>query len=334
MPGDSPLDTPAKSALGRIVRHSPASNLAGVSWGVLAVGIFAFIYLAGKLTGSEASALQIMWLRYVGGLATVVVLMAVTRTRLEQLATMQAPVHALRAAMGAAGGSSGVYAATHMPVVSASAIGLLDGAFTVALGVLLLKERVSGRQYAAAALCLFGAAMVVLSKGALDGFDRSTLVPATVALAGALFVAIESLLIKRLARSERLIPVLFYVNLFGALIMTAPGWLSWSDAAPSHLALFLALGPLAISGQACNILAFRLSDVAVLGPVRYSWIVFGLAFGWFFFGESITVIGLAGTALVLAGGLWLALARVAEAPASTTAPQRDPGPASSRVSKD
>lgn len=153
MSDQAPPDTSAKPAFDGVVHHTAASNLAGVSWGVLAVGIFAFIYLAGKLTGSTASTLQIMWLRYLGGLATVVALILVTRTRRAQLATMQAPVHALRAAMGAAGGVSGMYAATHMPVVSASAIGLMDGAFTVALGVFLLKERVSGRQYAAAALC-------------------------------------------------------------------------------------------------------------------------------------------------------------------------------------
>lgn len=176
--------------------------------------------------------------------------------------------------------------------------------------------------------------MVVLSKGALDGFDRSMLWPASVALGGALFVAVESLLIKRLARSEGLIPVLFYVNLFGALIMTLPAWLSWSNPAPWHLALFLLLGPLAISGQACNIKAFRLSDVAVLGPVRYSWIVFALAFGWFFFGEGVTVVGVAGTALVLIGGLWLALTRVAEAPAPTTRPEPGDASADRRVSKD
>lgn len=301
-----PLPPPRSNQPGARV----ASNLAGVAWATLAVGLFAFIYLSGKLAGDPAPAAQIIWLRYLGGLSTVLLLLVGTGARVGALRTTQAPVHALRAAAGGLGGMAAVYAATHMPVVSASAIGLMDGVFSIALGVALLGERVAGRQYAAAAVCLLGAAAVVVGRGALDGIGQQSVLqalPALVALAGAFAVAVESVLIKKLARSERLLPVLLYVNLFGALFFAWPALAAWSTWVPAHLALFLLLGPLAIAAQSCNILALRHCDVAVIAPVRYAWIVFGMAFGAVLFDERIGPADLFGAALVLAGGVWLAL---------------------------
>lgn len=285
-----------------------ASNLAGVAWATLAVGLFAFIYLSGKLTGNQAPATQIIWLRYVGGLATVLLLLlAAARTRAGSLRTRQAPVHALRAAAGGLGGMAAVYAAAHMPVGSASAIGLMDGVFSIVLGVGLLGERVSGRQCAAAGVCLLGAAAVLVGRGALDGIGALPLLAVLAALAGAFAVAVESVLIKKLARSEHLLPVLLYVNLFGALLFAGPALAAWAALAPAHFALFLLLGPLAIAAQSCNILALRHCDVAVVAPVRYVWVVFGIAFGALLFDEGIAPTDLGGAALVLAGGLGLAL---------------------------
>jgi len=66
------------------------------------------------------------------------------------------------------------------------------------------------------------------------------------------------------------------------------------------------LGLIAFVAQACNIRAFRISDVAVIGPVRYSWIIFGALFGALFFGEKPDVTTYIGIVFILLSGLWLA----------------------------
>lgn len=286
------------------VRQTPASNLAGAAWAALAVGIFAFIYVSGKFTASPASALQIIWLRYVGGLVCMLMIWGVRR---QPLSTHQVHVHAARALAGGLGGAAAVHAATQMPVAAASAIGLMDGVFTVALGILLLKERVSARQYAAAVLCLIGALAVVWGRGDSQAWEAVQAGPALVALGGAFLVAVESLLIKRLARSESLLSTLVYVNVFGTLIFGVPVVPSWVELPAGHLVLFLSLGPMALVAQGCNILALRRCDVALIGPVRYLWVVYGLVLGATLFDETPTPAALAGAALVVAGGLWLAL---------------------------
>ncbi|MBL6431817.1 MAG: hypothetical protein HPM95_14470 [Alphaproteobacteria bacterium] len=87
--------------------------------------------------------------------------------------------------------------------------------------------------------------------------------------AGAVLIAVESILIKTLARSERAIIVLFYVNLFGMLLFAGPALWQWQPVPAALTGAFVLLGPIAILAQVCNIQAFRLSDAALIGPVRY-----------------------------------------------------------------
>lgn len=285
------------------------TNLRGVLWATGGVGIFALIYVSGRLSGGVASALQIMWLRYIGGFITMSLLWASGGRDAGRLSTNQRLLHACRAATGGYGGVAAVYAAANMPVASASSIGLLDGLFTVFLGVLILSERVTVSQWTATLFSLGGALIVVGAQGAFSQLTSEFIVPAAVALLGALLVSAEGILIKTLVRSEPALVVLFYVNLFGCLFLAVPGLAQWSAITIPWSLAFLALGPLAIVGQYCNIRAYRLAAASVVGPIRYTWIIYGALFGALIFNESVTPEMLGGIGLVLFGGVWLALLR-------------------------
>ncbi|WP_415817221.1 DMT family transporter [Bordetella tumbae] len=287
-----------------------ASNLNGVLWALAGMGLFSFIYVSGKLSGTGASALQIMWLRYVGGFATMALALLTQRDIARALSTTQPVLHACRAAAGGIGGVAAIFAAAHMPVASASAIGLLDGLFTVLLGVIILREHVSPRQWMGTIVSLTGAMTVVGSQGAFSVWGTDSAGPALIALLGALLVALESILIKTLVRAESTFTVLFYVNFFGSLILAWPGLANWHGIPIQWLLAFLILGPVAILAQYCNINAFRRASASVVGPIRYSWVVYGAAFGMLFFNEPISLATGIGIALVLVGGGWLATSKV------------------------
>ena len=72
------------------------SNVKGVAWALIAVGLFSLIYVSGKLTGGATPALQIIWLRYVGGFATVAPLVFLRGGTWRAIATRQPHVHFLR----------------------------------------------------------------------------------------------------------------------------------------------------------------------------------------------------------------------------------------------
>jgi drug/metabolite transporter (DMT)-like permease len=272
-------ETKSPNVKNSLISAPPAEgNISGVLWAFFGVGLFGFIYISGRLSEGEVSAGQLIWFRYLGALMTVCAWLVVKPRRRSQIRSRQVPVHAVRAFAGGGGGMAAIYAAGHMPVASATAIGLMDGLFVVLLGVFLLRERFSALQWLAALVCLAGAVIVVLASGSVS-IRSSDWLPAAVALLGALMVAAESILIKKLARSEPSISVLFYVSLFGSLIFTLPAAMSWSELSFIEAAIFLLLGPIAIAGQLCGINVFRNADATLIGPIRYTRIIWAAFFG-------------------------------------------------------
>ncbi|VFR48547.1 Membrane protein [plant metagenome] len=284
-------------------------SAAAVGWAVLAVGIFTLIFTSGKLAGGQVPALQIMAMRYLGAFLMLAIWWLARGAQVASLRTQRPGRHVLRAFTGAAGTTAAMYAATHLPLASASALGLLDGLFTLALAVLLLHERPPLRLWLASLLCLAGALGVVVAQAGLPSAQGGSLAPVLVAVMGALFIACESLLLKTLSRSESSFTVLWYVNLIAAVLLLSVAALNWTPMSAGMTAAFLALGPLSLVAMLCNLRAFRLCDAAVIGPLRYTWIVFGLVFGWLLFGERPSAGALAGAAVVIAGGVWIARLR-------------------------
>lgn len=273
---------------------------------MLGTGLFSLAYLAGKLSGDIASVFQIVLLRYLGGSSILLMMTFRQRSLRSTLKTRRPGAHLVRSLCSGSGGFAAIYAATHLPAASASAIGLLDGVLIVLLGVVIFGERLSLIRAVAIALCLVGAPLVSLGGGLGAGLGGINAFPAGVALAGAALVAVETLLIKSLGRSERTLTMLLWVNLVGVLMFMAPGIAQWQAIPAELIVAFLALGPLTLLAQTANIRAFRLAEAGVVGPIRYLGIVFTAFLAWFAFGEELTLSGAIGCVIVLGGAAMLA----------------------------
>ncbi len=305
------------------MRHRSNAAL-GVLLALAAVALFTPIFAAGKFAGGAVPALAIIWMRYLGGIATVVAATAATRTPLAALSSPRPHLHAVRALCGAGGGALAIHAASVLPVADAAAIGLTEGLMIVALAALLLKERVTARHWLAGGLCALGAFLVVRATTQEGASGDRSLEGAAAAFAGAFLIALETVLIKVLARQERALAVLAHVNVIAAILFAVPAWvaaraagLGWAD-----LWVFALLGPVAITAQFLNILAFRLADASILGPVSYAWILFAAVLGYVAFGEVPGPGVAAGAVLIVAGGVWLATLPTS----SGGPPGRLPGP--------
>lgn len=284
------------------------SKIVAAAWVLGASLAFSLLYASGKLSGGLLPALQIVWIRYVSGFATVSGIALAQRLPPRQvLATGRRHLHVLRACCGAAGGGCSIYGATHMPLADASALALLQGVFTMALAVLLLGERLKWPQIMAALLCLGGAYVIVRGNSSLVAPSSPLeygLAPLAMIL-GAFLTACEIILIKVLSRHESMLSMLLHVNGFAALLLLLPVALLWTSAPWSVLAALCLLGPMAIIGQMCNVRAYRLVDAAFLAPFGYSSVAFGALIGWIFFGDLPSLTSWLGAGLIVAGGLVL-----------------------------
>lgn len=277
-----------------------------IAWVTMGTALFSLIFASAKFAEGSASSLQILFLRYIGGLATLLSVAALRGLRLSAYRSARPLSHFMRATFGASGGGALIYASAHMPIVDATAIGLLYVVFVIPLGVAVLKERLTNRQLGAIALCCAGAALVVASRGAFAGFHLGYALPAAIAVLGAALLAIEGLMIKMLAHSDRAMTALLHVNAFGILLMAGPAAMQWIPLSPANLAAFLMLGPIAVTAQYCIVQGYRLASLSIVGPVDYTWLIFAGLIGFVFFGEQPNWGVVAGATAIAAGGIMLA----------------------------
>lgn len=278
-----------------------------ILWVTVGTALFSLIFASGKFADGSAASFQILFLRYIGGLATLLIVVVLRRTRLETYRSPKPLAHFARAVFGALGGGALIYSSANMPIVDATAIGLLYVVFVIPLGVLVLKERLTIRHLGAVLLCCAGAAIIMASRGAFTEFSAAYVYPAGVAALGAALLAIEGLMIKMLSHSDRAMTVLLYVNAFGILLMAGPAALLWIPLSLQNALIFVMLGPLAVTAQFCIVRGYRLASLSIVGPVDYTWLIFAGLIGLLFFGEFPSWGAVAGSAVIAAGGILLAV---------------------------
>lgn len=282
-------------------------TILGIFLAVLGVALFMPVFAASKFTDIAVPAVAIIWARYLGGIATVSAAIVATRTPIASLRSAKPLQHLLRVALGSTGGVCAVHAASIMPVADAAAVGLSQGLMIVLLAGLILRERVAIGHWLAGSLSALGAYIVIRATATDAAAGDRALEGAVFAFLGAFLIACETLLIKVLARRETALGVLAYVNGMAAILFAIPALIAldmagirFADALP-----FLLLGPLAITAQYCNIVAYRKADAAILGPISYTWILFSTLLGYVWFGEVPGPGTAYGAVLIVAGGVWL-----------------------------
>jgi drug/metabolite transporter (DMT)-like permease len=286
--------------------HFDKTNFYAILWVLLSTGLFALIFAAAKFADGAVGTFQLLVLRYVGALVTVVALGDVRR--LADAATPRGVgAHFLRACCGCSAAAAITWATARMPVADASAFGCLYGVMIVILGRALLGERLRAGHSLAILIAFSGAAVVVLAGGAFQG--GVLLWPMAAAFASAVLLALEGVLIRLLSQREAARSVMFFVSLFGILLMSIPAAMEWRAAPVGVMLACVALGPVSVLAQYCTIRGYRMAPLSVVGPVDYSWLLFAALIGWVFFDETpgLGVI-LGGGLILLAGGL-LARAR-------------------------
>lgn len=280
-------------------------NAQAVLWVTASVGLFSIVFASGKFAGDSASPLQILFLRYVGGMITLLCIAFVSGYEIRKFASSTVHLHFYRVFCGAFGGVAIIYSSANMPIVDATAIGLLDTVFLILIGVFFLHERMTVVHWVAIGVCFAGAAIVMLSKGVFEDMNMSYGWPALIALVGAILIALESVLIKQFTRSEKRMTILLYANGFGILLLAIPAMLTWGSLEILYNMSFLVLGPIAIAAQYMTLRGYQLADLSVVGPVNYTWIIFAALIGFVGFNEYPTKGAVIGAIFIVVGGLLL-----------------------------
>lgn len=202
-----------------------------------------------------------------------------------------------------------MFASANMPIVDATALGLLYVVFIVPLGVIFLSDKITRQHLFGITLCGGGTAIIMLSRGAFSSIDAAYIIPAAVAILGAALLALEGFMIKVLSDVDKPLTVLLYTNAFGLFITGAFAAMSWTGISLINSFPYLILGVVAISAQYCMVRGYKLAALSIVAPVDYSWLIFTALIGYIFFNEVPTVPVIVGSCILAVGGTVLAIIR-------------------------
>lgn len=215
------------------------------------------------------------------------------------LRTRRPGMHLARACCGLCSGFLGFYAYSKMPIADVYALAFTAPLFITALAVPVLKEPVGWRRWTAVGVGFLGV-MVMLRPGS------GLLNPAAfAALGGAFFYSIGMLITRLMRGTESSVSFAFYSSLCGLLVYGS--MLPWLGQMPTlpHLGLSALGGTFCGIAFVCLLTAFRKVPAAVAAPFQYTQIIWGVLYGYIFFGDRPDGMLFVGVAIVIASGLYI-----------------------------
>lgn len=187
-----------------------------------------------------------------------------------------------------------------MPLADALAVIFLSPLLVTAGSALFLKEPVGWRRWGAVIAGFIGVVMI-----ASPGSGALSLVVA-VPLAAAACAASRDIITRRIGMADTTLCVLFwsvFLTMLGGLV-TLPFGTHWPQ--PVDWALFAAAGLLGGASHFLTTRAFQIAAANVMAPFKYLSLVWGAMFGYLLWQDVPGPMKVAGAALMVASGLYVA----------------------------
>ena len=188
---------------------------------------------------------------------------------------------------------------SYLPIADAIAIAFAAPLLTTLLAVFCLRERVGLHRWVAIFFGFIGVLIIIQPTG--DAFKVAALAP----LGAAFFGAIRDVITRKITSSESsftiLLTSMFLITLAGYLTFS----LGWSEFQVEHIWLFLCSSILVGVAQYLMIEAFRLGEVGLISPFKYSSLLWAVIIGFIVWGDIPGYFVLVGATILIISGVYL-----------------------------
>lgn len=223
------------------------------------------------------------------------------RGRLDVLATRRTGSHLRRSGFGLVGMAMNFGAATLLPLAVATTLNYSSAIFAVLLSALILREPTGLWRWSAVALGFAGVVLIAQPWG-----GELPLLGAAIALGAALMIALISVQLRDLGRTEHPFTIVFYFSLFSVPVLALAMPFIGKAHAPEEWLLLLACGVIGLLGQVLLTAALRYGAVANVIVMDYSGLIWATLFGWLVFTSLPPASFWFGAPLVVGAGLLIA----------------------------
>jgi drug/metabolite transporter (DMT)-like permease len=263
----------------------------------------ATLYMLVKLVNRHGVALpEIMFWRQAFSVPVLLGWLAMRR-QLPSLRTKRLGSHALRSIMGTMGMVVLFGSQILLPLPVATVLSFTTPLYAVILTALVLHERVGPWRWLSVALGFVGVLVITQPWSGVGD------IPPLGALAGmmsGLLVAIISLQIRDLTRTETSISVVFYFSLFGSLFLLPLLPFVMAQHSAAVWGEIVLLGVVGTTGQVLLTAALRFGTAASVLVMDYTTLVWTTLYGWYIFTQMPPAHIWWGAPLIVAAGLVIA----------------------------
>jgi drug/metabolite transporter (DMT)-like permease len=223
------------------------------------------------------------------------------RGRLDVLATRRTGSHLRRSGFGLVGMAMNFGAATLLPLAVATTLNYSSAIFAVLLSALILREPTGVWRWSAVAMGFAGVVLIAQPWG-----GELPLLGAAIALGAAMMIALISVQLRDLGRTEHPFTIVFYFSLFSVPVLALAMPFVGKAHAPEEWLLLLACGVIGLLGQVLLTAALRYGAVANVIVMDYSGLIWATLFGWLVFTSLPPASFWFGAPLVVGAGLLIA----------------------------
>ena len=271
--------------------------VAGIGLMLLGVFLFCINDAVGKWLVATYPVAQFLLIRS----ATTLLLLAPFIWRAGRAAFWNAPRPGLQLARGVLSTAEVVlffWAVIYLPLADAITFYLAGPIYVTALSALLLKESVGWRRWAAVLVGFLGVVIALRPSAATLTW------PALIALTGSVCFALL-MIVTRMLRDTHDV-VLMTSQMSGTFALgaaTTP--FAWVTPSIFDLTFLIAIGVISIGAQFSINRSLKLAPASLVVPYQYSMLVWAILFGYVGFGDVPDRLMLAGSAIIVAAGLYI-----------------------------
>ena len=273
-------------------------NLKAVLLGLAGFALYATHDVIVKYLGASYSPQQILFFGVLFGFPIVSVMLIQDRTE-ANLRPRHPWWSLLRTVAMIIATLSIFYAFATLPLAQTYSILFSVPLIITLLAIPVLGERVGLHRGAAVLMGLIGV-LIVVRPGATE-FSLGH----AAALIGSFATSLASIIVRRIGKDEREVVLLLMPMIGMFLVMAALMPLDYQPMPILDLGLTGLVALLSLLALNCLIRAYKAGEAAIVAPMQYSQIIWAILFGVFLFDETMDLITLAGTAVIIASGFYI-----------------------------
>lgn len=272
--------------------------LRGILLVVVAVFFFSCSDATAKFLGHTLPPIEIGWMRYIG--FTLLVTPLMLRGGWRRLRTTRPGLQVLRG-LGLLGSALFfIIGLRHLPLAEAAATSYVSPVFVTILSLLVLRETIRARRWAAVLVGLLGVLIVIRPGGA--AFQPAAVFPILSAMSWACGIVITRMMAGREEQSTTLI----WSALTGLVVLTALVPFDFTMPTPYEMALGGFIGLVSTTAQWLLIQAYRYGEASVLAPYSYIQLIWSAGLGYLVFDAVPDEWTFVGAGVIIASGVYTA----------------------------